>query len=141
MSAAVVRAGGSAPCQPRLDKDGWEVLFDGKDLNAWEIERHPGVWAINAQGELYPAKPGPSISTRNRYCDFVIELDYKLGGKAVLPEPGFLDPDTFVAGEGFINQRARGGQPATQWLPQVVPLGLAFIACVLLAEVCGKVIR
>lgn len=40
---------------------------------------------------------------------------------SVLPEPGFLDPDTFVAGEGFINQRARGGQPATQWLPQVVP--------------------
>lgn len=66
-----------AAYQPRLDKDGWEVLFDGKDINAWEDRQ--GVWAINEQGELYPAKAGRSIFTKQRYCDYVIELDFKMG--------------------------------------------------------------
>jgi len=64
--------------QPRLDKDGWEILFDGKDLNAWDYPQ--GVWAINEQGELYPAKGGRSIFTKQRYCDYVIELDFKMTG-------------------------------------------------------------
>jgi hypothetical protein len=37
------------------------------------------VWAINAQGELYPAKGGPDLTTKRRYCDFVLELDVKMG--------------------------------------------------------------
>ncbi|MEI8373877.1 MAG: DUF1080 domain-containing protein [Planctomycetota bacterium] len=68
--------------QPRLDKDGWEILFDGKDFAAWEDGGKEGTWGINADGELYPAKPGPDLATRQRYCDFVIEADFKLGPKA-----------------------------------------------------------
>jgi hypothetical protein len=65
--------------QPRLDKDGWEILFDGKDLDAWQDTK--GVWAVNEQGELYPAKNGPYIYTKQRYCDYVIECDFKMGAK------------------------------------------------------------
>ncbi|MCY3021025.1 MAG: DUF1080 domain-containing protein [Planctomycetota bacterium] len=65
--------------QPRLDKDGWEILFDGKDLNAWDVQ--PGVWTINEQGELCPAKGGRNIYTKRRYCDFAIELDFKVADK------------------------------------------------------------
>ncbi len=64
--------------EPRLDKDGYEILFDGKDLSAWETPQ-PGVWAINDQGELYPAKAGKSLFTKQRYCDYVVELDFKVG--------------------------------------------------------------
>ena len=53
--------------KPRIDKDGWEILFDGKNLDAWQPAPE---WAINAQGELYPTKPGPDIFTKQRYCDF-----------------------------------------------------------------------
>ena len=68
--------------QPRMDKDGWQILLDGKDLDAWNVEPKAGVWAINEQGELYPAKPGPCIWTKQRYCDFVIELDFKMAPKS-----------------------------------------------------------
>jgi hypothetical protein len=84
LSAAPVCAEEAKPqaaYQPRLDKDGWEILFDGKDLNAWDADLKAGVWAINDQGELYPAKAGPSIFTRQRYCDYVLELDFKVVAK------------------------------------------------------------
>jgi len=67
--------------QPRYDKDGWEILFDGTDLNAWELPKQPGIWAVNQQGELFPAKAGRSLFTKQRYCDFVLEADFKLGAK------------------------------------------------------------
>jgi len=82
--ASATRAGeasSAAADQPRVDKDGWELLFDGKNVAAWDFDRQPGAWAINEQGDLYPAKPGPSLFTRQRYCDFVLELDYKIIGK------------------------------------------------------------
>ena len=63
-------------------KDGWQSLFDGKNLDAWNYNPKSGVWMINAQGELYPAKSGPDLTTKQRYCDFVLELDFKVGPKA-----------------------------------------------------------
>jgi hypothetical protein len=68
--------------QPRVDKDGWEILFDGKDINAWEAGGKTDVWAINADGELYPAKRGPDLATKRRYCDYTLEVDFKMGLKA-----------------------------------------------------------
>ncbi len=67
--------------QPRIDKDGWEILFDGKGLDAWTPASRAGGWAVNADGELYPAKPGRDLCTRRRCCDYVIELDFKIGAK------------------------------------------------------------
>jgi len=67
--------------EPRLNEDGWEILFDGKDLKAWNIDPKTDVWAINEQGELHPVKGGPTLFTRQRYCDFVLELDFKLAAK------------------------------------------------------------
>lgn len=67
--------------QPRIDNDGWEILFDGKDLNAWNVDPKAGVWAIDDQGELHTVRGGPTIFTRQRYCDFVLELDFKMAPK------------------------------------------------------------
>lgn len=68
--------------QPRVDKEGCEILFDGKNIDAWEAGGSKDAWLINADGELYPAKPGPDLATRRRYCDYVLELDFKMGPKA-----------------------------------------------------------
>jgi hypothetical protein len=75
-AALAAEAKKEAAYEPRVDKDGWEILFDGKDLNAWDVQ--PDVWTINEQGELTPAKGGRNIYTKLRYCDFVIELDFKV---------------------------------------------------------------
>jgi len=65
--------------QPKLDKDGWEILFDGKELDAWTFD--PKVWTVNEQGELSPVKGGGNIITQQRYCDFVLEVDFKMAAK------------------------------------------------------------
>jgi hypothetical protein len=78
LSVAVLAADAKpeAAYEPRVDKDGCEILFDGKDLNAWDTGN--GTWVINDQGEMTPAKGGPNITTKRRYCDYVLELDFKV---------------------------------------------------------------
>jgi hypothetical protein len=77
-SAAAAQGG---DYQPRYDQQGWEILFDGKHLDAWDFHPESGAWAINRQGELYPAKPGPDLVSKRRYCDFVMEVDFKMIAK------------------------------------------------------------
>lgn len=64
--------------QPRMDKEGWEILFDGKDLNAWQVPADGGGWEITDAGELHVAKKGRNLFTKQRYCDFIIECDFKV---------------------------------------------------------------
>ena len=52
-----------AESKPAPDSEGWEVLFDGKNLDAFDMEGQEGIWAINKEGELYPAKPGRTLLT------------------------------------------------------------------------------
>jgi hypothetical protein len=74
LAAPVLTAG------PDADKDGWEILFDGKAIDAFNLDGQDGVWIVNKDGELYPAKPGRTLYTKKRYCDFVLELDFKVAG-------------------------------------------------------------
>jgi len=68
--------------EPGADKENWEILFDGKSLDAFNLKGQDGIWAVNKDGELYPAKAGETLYTKKRYCDYVLELDFKvLGGK------------------------------------------------------------
>jgi hypothetical protein len=71
----------AAEYQPRMDKDGWEILFDGKDLNAWRLPADGGGWEITDAGELHVVKKGPSLFSKQRYCDYVIECDFKVAAK------------------------------------------------------------
>ena len=75
LTALVAHAQAKDPYQPRIDKDGWEILFDGQGLEAWQPA---SGWAVNAKGELYVAKAGPNICSRQRYCDYVLEADFKV---------------------------------------------------------------
>lgn len=76
-AAAAFAAEEKPEYKPRI-RGGWEILFDGKDLNAWDADPKDGVWGITDKGELTPLKAGRTIFTRNRYCDFVLELDYRV---------------------------------------------------------------
>jgi len=61
-----------------LAERGWEILFDGGNLSAWGLGAQGGIWTVNSQGELYAARPGPDLFTKRRYCDFVLELEFKM---------------------------------------------------------------
>jgi len=60
----------------------WETLFDGKNLDAWSKNEQEANWEITADGELHPTKATGTLLTSKRYCDFVLEMDFKMGGKA-----------------------------------------------------------
>jgi len=59
-------------------KNGWEILFSGKNTSAWDVDMSAGAWAIDKDGSLYVAHAGPNIFTKKRYCDYVLELDYRI---------------------------------------------------------------
>jgi Domain of Unknown Function (DUF1080) len=61
-------------------KNGWEILFDGKNMDAWDYDASTGAWGIDSEGALYVVKGGPHVFTKKRYCDFILELDYKIAG-------------------------------------------------------------
>lgn len=59
-------------------KGGWEILFDGKNTDAWDYDSTAGGWSIDQEGNLIVDKAGPSIFTRVRYTDYVLQLEYKI---------------------------------------------------------------
>lgn len=68
----------------------WEVLFDGKNLDAFDMTGLKDIWVITDKDELHAAKPGPTIFTKQRYADFILELDYRMGPKAKANSGVFL---------------------------------------------------
>lgn len=60
------------------DKGHWETLFDGHNLDAFTVPADGGGWEITKDGELFVAHKGPNLFTKKRYCDFVIECDFKV---------------------------------------------------------------
>src|SRR5579871_5803041 len=77
-SASVVATQQSRSSYTPKIKGGWEILFDGKNLDAWDSDQTAGAWAIDDHGALYVVKAGRNIYTKRRYCDFVLELDYRI---------------------------------------------------------------
>lgn len=85
LTLLMVAVSAPGPCaatapEPAKGAGEWEVLFDGKGLDAFNTKSLDGVWAVSAAGELYPAKPGETIYTKKRYCDFAFEFECKIGG-------------------------------------------------------------
>jgi len=61
--------------RPKMDGD-WELLFDGTSLDAWDNSR--GNWEITPEKELYRARKGGDIYSKRRYCDFVLDIEFKV---------------------------------------------------------------
>jgi hypothetical protein len=70
---------GASSYKPRM-RGGWEILFDGKNLDAWDVAPGTNGWAIDDQKNLTVTGPGRNLYTKRRYCDFVLDLDYRIVG-------------------------------------------------------------
>jgi len=64
--------------------DGWQVLFDGKDFSGWMSAGGgaPGAgWAIE-DGAMVRKERAGDIWTKERYGDFVLELEFQTRGNS-----------------------------------------------------------
>jgi hypothetical protein len=67
-------------CQSTI-QPAWQVLFDGKSLDAWRGYKGapiPSGWHI-AEGTLAKDAPVADIVTKDEFGDFELELDWKIG--------------------------------------------------------------
>ena len=63
-------------CMPQ-EGDGLTPLFDGRDLNAWNLGPEGGFEII--EGELYTGgEEGNDLFTKKWYCNYVLSLEYML---------------------------------------------------------------
>ena len=66
----------------REQKEGWKLLFNGKDLSGWTIMGDPDSWSVE-DGTLYcKGKGGGMIYADGIYKNFELKLDFKLTPKA-----------------------------------------------------------
>lgn len=64
----------------------WHSLFNGKDLSSWMIPEDNQWWTIQDGkliGENDPGLKGSVLWTKNKYRDFIIQLDFKFGDGTV----------------------------------------------------------
>lgn len=78
--ARVVLAAGDQPNALSADeqRDGWVLLFDGKDLSGWEAEGKKEAFSVDSEGNLACAGAGGWIHTVKEYRDFRLTLEYKV---------------------------------------------------------------
>lgn len=87
-----------SPCEK---KNGWKLLFNGKDLDGWRCAKKDGLpatgWVVR-DGELTilskkeeSKRPG-SVITRGVYKDFILEVEFKLTRAANSGIKYFYDP-------------------------------------------------
>ena len=61
--------------------DGWQLLFDGKDLSQWRNFKRDGLsdkWVVEDGAIKLSGAGGGDILTRSRYQDFDLRLDWKI---------------------------------------------------------------
>jgi hypothetical protein len=58
-------------------EEGWQVLFDGKGLDAWE-QYNPEHWKVQDDGALYSTGKGGDIFTKGKFQDFILDLEFKV---------------------------------------------------------------
>jgi Domain of Unknown Function (DUF1080) len=66
---------GHAAEAPATDKDGWRELFNGKDLTGWKGKE--GGWKIE-DGVLVGGKGAGDLWTKERFGDFILDLEFKI---------------------------------------------------------------
>jgi hypothetical protein len=89
--------------------EGFTVLFNGKDLDAWRLPRDDkNHWKLLKEGlldydGLSQAKGEKHLWSRKPFRDFVLVVDWRLKN-----EPGFLQRVPLLAPDGQIKKDAQG---------------------------------
>ena len=66
---------------PTERADGWRLLFDGTNLNAWRGYKRADVpegWVV-ANGTLTKTKPVEDIVSKEEFGDFDLQIEWKIG--------------------------------------------------------------
>ncbi len=83
-AAALLALLGSFPLSAPAAEEGWQVLFDGKNLDAWGNaaggEPSPG-WVME-DGALVRKDKAGYIWTKDRFGDFILDLEFKTAGNS-----------------------------------------------------------
>lgn len=79
---------------------GWEPLFNGKNLEEWEVLGGKGKFFLEDSeivGETTAGAKGSYLCTKKSYDDFILELEFKVDGglnSGVQIRSGFHEEDT-----------------------------------------------
>ncbi len=83
-----------------------ETLFDGDDLEHWQIPESNVWWSMD-DGTLWaksdPDKKGSILWTKKKYKDFVVQMDFKFG-------EGTVDSGIFMRGDDAKNAQIQIGE-------------------------------
>jgi len=83
-----------------------ETIFDGDDLENWQIPENNVWWTLDA-GALWaksdPDETGSILWTREKYKDFVVQMDFKFG-------EGTIDSGIFMRGDDENNPQIQIGE-------------------------------
>lgn len=83
-----------------------EVIFDGDDLDYWEVPENNIWWSMDA-GTLWAKsdadKKGSILWTKKKYKDFVVQMDFKFG-------EGTIDSGIFMRGDDEKNPQIQIGE-------------------------------
>ena len=69
---------------PAKDGGGWRALFNGKDLSGWQSASggKPGAGWVVEDGALVRKAGAGDVWTKERFGDFVLELEFKTTGNS-----------------------------------------------------------
>lgn len=60
-------------------REGWLLLFNGRDLSGWEVVGNKAAFGVDGEGNLAcTAGGGEWIRTSEAYEDFILRLEYKI---------------------------------------------------------------
>lgn len=65
----------------RAQKDNWQILFNGKDLQGWQELNGKHIWEVSngmIVGTTVPGEPNGFLCTVKEYGDFVLELEVSI---------------------------------------------------------------
>ena len=79
--AAPAKAAPAGPVRP--EGEGWQGLFNGKDLTGWQTTRKltdatKDVWrVVDGTIDCTPARGGPSLKTEKEFGDYVLRIEWR----------------------------------------------------------------
>jgi len=82
--AFIAESAPAADAEVRSKQDAWRVLFDGKDLSAWQnaAGKEPGEGWVVSDGALCRKTRAGDVWTKDRFGDFVLDLEFKTEGNS-----------------------------------------------------------
>lgn len=93
-------------CLGQTNEPQMETIFEGDNLNNWEVPDNNVWWSVEA-GKLWaksdPDKKGSILWTKKKYKDFVVQMDFKFG-------EGTVDSGIFMRGDDAKNAQIQIGE-------------------------------